>query len=345
MVKTANIKVGFIGAGGNTRLRHLPGFQAIDGVDLEVVSNRSTESGQRVADEFGVARVVSDWREVVNDPAIDAVCIGTWPDMHAELTVAALAAGKHVLVEARMARNVEEAQAMVGAAAARPDLVAQIVPSPFTLNADECIRRLVADGALGELREIHIESASGATADAETPISWRQEKGISGVNTMALGIFYEPLLRWLPGDGEVLAADARIFTGTRRDRAGAMQRVEIPESLTVLGRWSDGARLVMNQSTVEVGANRGLFRLVGAKATMTFNVQTQSLGLVDHAGERKISIAERPELGWAVEAQFIASIRHGSPVELTSFATGLRYMRFTEAVWNAWDRRDSEANI
>ena len=343
-MKTSRIKVGFIGAGGNTRLRHLPGFQAVGGVDLEMVSNRTLESGRRVADEFGVTRVVADWREVVNDPAIDAICIGTWPDMHAELTIAALAAGKHVLVEARMARNVEEAQAMVTAAASRPDLVAQIVPSPFTLNADREIRGIIAEGELGELREIQVEHASAVTADETSPISWRQEQCISGVNTMALGIFYEPLLRWLPGDAEVLAADARVFTKARRDQAGAMRKVEIPESLTVLGRWTGGARLVMNQSTVELGASRGWFRLVGSKATMTFDVQAQSLRLVNQAGERQISIADRPVSGWDVEAQFIASIRNGVPVELTDFKTGLRYMRFTEAVWNAWSRRDSQAN-
>lgn len=51
------LRIGFIGAGGNTTLRHIPGLQAIEGVELVAVCNRSEESGRRVADEFGIARV------------------------------------------------------------------------------------------------------------------------------------------------------------------------------------------------------------------------------------------------------------------------------------------------
>src|SRR4029077_13836161 len=70
------IRVGFVGAGANTRLHHLPKLRAQPGVELVAVANRSKESGERVAKEFGVARVHDDWREVVTAPDVDAVCIG-----------------------------------------------------------------------------------------------------------------------------------------------------------------------------------------------------------------------------------------------------------------------------
>ncbi|MCA9850882.1 MAG: Gfo/Idh/MocA family oxidoreductase, partial [Dehalococcoidia bacterium] len=70
------IRVGVVGAGANTRLRHIPGLQAIDGVEVVVVCNRSQESGQRVADEFGIPRVATDPREVFEADDVDAVCVG-----------------------------------------------------------------------------------------------------------------------------------------------------------------------------------------------------------------------------------------------------------------------------
>src|SRR6266516_7661720 len=117
------IRVGFVGAGANTRLHHLPKLKAQPGVELVAVANRSKESGERVAKEFGIARVHGDWREVVQAKDIDAICIGTWPYTHCEMTVAALEAGKHVLCEARMAMNATEGRRMLEASRKHPNLV------------------------------------------------------------------------------------------------------------------------------------------------------------------------------------------------------------------------------
>ncbi len=336
-VAEQGLKIGFIGAGANTRLRHLPGFRAQPAVELWAVANQSRESSERVAHAFGIQNVATCWQEIVADPSIDAVCIGTWPDSHAEISLAALQAGKHVLVEARMARTVAEADTMLKAAEARPELVAQIVPSPFTLNADAAIKAKWADGTLGELREIVVEQASHVNGDRDAPLSWRQDRQRSGVNTLTLGICFEPLLRWLPGTATVVAADARVFTPQRRNAVGAMVPVEIPESLSVLGQWEGGARLVMNLTSVEPGANRCVFRLVGSRATLAFDAVAQILTLTDASGATtEVPISDQPWQGWAVEAQFVTSIRQGQPVRLTDFATGRRYMEFTEAVWQAW---------
>ena len=107
------IRVGFVGAGNNTRRHHIPKLRAQPNVELVAVGNRTKESGERVAREFGIARVHADWREVVSAPDVDAVCIGTWPYLHCEVTLAALAHGKHVLCEARMAMDAAEARRML----------------------------------------------------------------------------------------------------------------------------------------------------------------------------------------------------------------------------------------
>src|SRR5579863_9981279 len=124
------VRVGIIGAGANTRSRHIPGFRAIPGVEIVGVVNRTSESSARATQELGIPKAYPDWRAMIDDREVDAICIGTWPDMHCEVTCAALAAAKHVLTEARMARNAAEARQMHAAALAQPGIVAQIVPSP-----------------------------------------------------------------------------------------------------------------------------------------------------------------------------------------------------------------------
>ena len=340
------IGIGFVGAGGNTRLKHIPGFRAIEGVELVAVANRSLASSEKVAHEFGIKRAVTDWREVVNAPDVDAVCIGTWPNTHSELTIAALRAGKHVLCEARMARNTAEAGAMLAEARRHPKQVTQIVPSPYTLRFDAKVKELLAAGVLGDLREVQAMFTGGQFARADSPMSWRLDREISGVNTLSLGIFYEVFLRWLDREPEWVVADAAVFTPQRHDEAGALREVGTPESLTVLGRYahsagsgpSGGARLVMHFSGVEAAKPRGEFRLNGSKACLWLDVLGKELWLAGNGrAAEKVDVPALPDEGWNVEADFIASIRTGAPVRLTDFATGLRYMRFTEAVWKSWN--------
>src|SRR5205085_12385987 len=115
-----------------------------------------------VAREFGIGRTFEHWQDMVADPDIDAVVIGTWPYLHCPITLAALAAGKHVLTEARLAMNADEAHRMLAAAQAHPDRVTQVVPSPFGLKGDAVMRELIAGAYLGELREVHVFSLNDA---------------------------------------------------------------------------------------------------------------------------------------------------------------------------------------
>jgi predicted dehydrogenase len=177
------IRVGFVGAGKNTRSRHIPGFQKQAGVELAAVANRSRESGERVAKEFGIARVHDDWRALVSAPDVDAVCIGTWPYMHCEITLAALAAGKHVLCEARMAMDAGEGRRMLEAARRVPGLVTQLVPSPPTLEVDETLTTLIAEGYVGEVLAVELTTTQNARfIDREEPLHWRHDVALSGHN-------------------------------------------------------------------------------------------------------------------------------------------------------------------
>lgn len=327
------IRVGVIGAGANTRLRHIPGLQAIEGVSVDVVCNRSEASSRSAAEAFGISRIAGKWEDVVADPEIDAICIGTWPYLHAEITIAALNAGKHVLTEARMAMNTAEGERMVEASLNNPGLVAQIVPSPFTLRWDKTIKKILEAGEIGELREVSFAKALGLNVNSESPLNWRQSKALSGNNTLMLGIYYEVVQRWLGEEPGRLLANGSVFTAQRLDPESSERvDVEIPETIDVIAEYESGLRLLGRMTGLELGKGNDQYVLNGSKGTLRLDLNEGRLTktLLGQAEELVVP-AEGDAAEWNVEADFIASIRDGAPIELTNFSDGLAYMRFTDA--------------
>ena len=334
-MESSTLRIGIVGAGANTRAKHLPLLQRIPGVKVVMVANRSTASAQMVAKEFGIPGVARHWREVVAAPDVDAVVIGAWPNLHAEATCAALANGKHVLTEARMAAHLAHAETMFAAAKGHPSLVAQIVPAPMSLDFDAAIAERLP--SLGVLREVCVVHTGSQYADAAVPLGWRQRFDLSGVNTLTLGINYEMVLRWLGEDPVWVQTDAAVFTARRRREEGGLGQVEIPESVSVLGRYGQGTRLIMHFSGVEPGQPRHEIRLNGESGALRLDLAAQKLWHAPLGGaETEVVPAPGQRRGWRVEEDFVASIREGAPVRLTDFATGVRYMRVTDAVWRSW---------
>ncbi|MDJ0720564.1 MAG: Gfo/Idh/MocA family oxidoreductase [Desulfobacterales bacterium] len=325
------IRIGIVGAGGNTRAKHIPGFQALDDVALAGVCNRSRASSAAVAKTFGIPKVYDDWRQMVEDPAIDAVMIGTWPYMHALVTLAALEAGKHVLCEARMAMNAREAHAMLAAARARPQLVAQVVPSPFSLGVDRTIQRLLAEGWLGRLLAIDIRD-NGGFIDMESPVSWRQEIRYSGVNTMMLGIWYEALMRWVGAAERVVAMGQVCANPLRSEDTGQLTAVQVPDHLDVIARMACGAQAHFRSTRVAGLCAPSHAVLYGSEATLRFESGRLLGGRRGDERLKKVSIPAEEAGAWRVEEEFIDAVRGRAPVQLTTFEDGVRYMEFTEAV-------------
>lgn len=329
------LRVGIIGAGANSRAFHLPRLQAIAGVELVGVSNRSEASARAVAAEFGIARVFADWRALVASPDVDAVVIGTWPNTHAEMGCAALAAGKHVLCEARMARDLAEARRMLAASRSAPQCVAQLVPAPSTFGVDRTISRLLKDGVLGELLAIDVQAIGNAFIEPGAPLTWRQRLETSGLNTLSLGIWYESLMRWV-GEARQVSALRRVFVPRRTDPAThAPVDVQVPDHVEVLADMDCGAVAHMRFSAVTgLGHAQAGIWLYGSQATLRVSAEGDALFL-GRRGERglaKLEIDQCEAGRWNVEQDFVDSIRDGASVRLTSFADGVRYMAFTEAV-------------
>jgi predicted dehydrogenase len=330
------IRIGIIGAGTNTRLQHLPRLQAIPGVSIEVVCNRHEESSQRVAKDFHIPRTASNWEEVVQDPDLDAVVIGTWPYLHAPITLAALAVGKHVLCEARMAMNAKEAADMLAASQSRPELIAQVVPSPFTLPWDRYLAQLVREGRIGNLLAVDVFANSGSFLDPDRPFTWRDDVELSGLNTMMLGIYYEAMARWV-GHAATVNANGHRFVSERKDAGGTRKIVHIPDHLDVFGNLECGAGYHIRCSQV-TGAcpTPNDFLLYGSKGTLRLNITAKELTLTLPSGKATpLKVPDDLREEWRVEEEFIGAIHGRESIRLTSFAEGLCYMNFTQQVAEA----------
>ncbi len=333
MTSSNTIRVGIVGAGANSRSRHIPGFQALDGVEVVGVANRSRESGQRVADEFEIPRVYDDWRQLVNSPDVDAVCIGTWPYMHCPITLAALDAGKHVLTEARMAMDAAEAKAMLDASRRHPSLVAQVVPSPFTLKVDTTIRELVSSGYLGALTAVEMRATGGGFPEFGGPLQWRHDRAVSGYNVLFLGVWYEAMMRWVGPATQVIAMTG-VTVPQRAGADGLLRPVTIPDHVDVLFRLAGGAQAHMAFSAVTGLAPSGEMWMFGTEGTLRLETGAMRLsgGRRGDDALAEIDVPAEKQQSWRVEEEFVNAIRGLEPVRLTTFEDGVAYMEFTEAV-------------
>jgi predicted dehydrogenase len=313
----------------------LPGFKGISGVEIVAVANRTRDSSEKVAAEFGISRVYDDWKSLVDDPAIDAVCIGTWPNLHCEITCAALAAGKHVLTEARMARTAAEAHRMQAAAQAHPELVTQIVPSPFGLIQDRFVREIIAEGYLGTLREVVVIGADDTFWDYTEFVHWRQDAELSGLNVLTLGILHETVSRWVPPTTRVFAQTSLFEPMRPTPSSQGLVETTVPDSVQVLTQFEGGARGVYHFSGVTLFGPGKQIHLYGSRATIKYLIAPEEQLLCGRAGDTKLKVVDIPadrRGEWRVEREFVGAIRGEEKVRMTDFATGMRYMEFTEAV-------------
>lgn len=327
------IRIGYVGAGGNTRLRHLPGFADIDGVESISVANRSRESGQRVADEFGLSTVYDSWEDLIDADDTNAICIGTWPYMHKTLVLASLAAGKHVLTEARMTMNSADAREMLEASLAYPDLVAQIVPAPHTLKIDSTIKDMISDGYFGDVLSADITVHQGDFVDYDSELHWRHDRDLSGNNIMQMGIWFEAIMRWF-GPAAAVSAVGRVNVKQRKGWDGGLAYITIPDHVEILIEFASGPVVRMRVSTVTGLAPADGVWIFGSEGT----VHVDSASMTVQGGRRgeselsEIDIPAEKQGDWRVEEEFINAIRGLEPVTHTNFFDGVRYMEFTDAV-------------
>ncbi|MCH7671508.1 MAG: Gfo/Idh/MocA family oxidoreductase [Proteobacteria bacterium] len=326
------VRVGIIGAGANVRGVQIPGFQRISGCEIVAVANRSLQSSQRVTNEFNIPRAYGTWEELLDDDDIDAVLIGTWPYMHHRLTLAVLASGKHVLCQARMANNAAEARAMLAASRRYPELVSQLVPTSTSYTIDNLIRRLLAEGYVGEVLSVEIQRLRRNFADLEGVLDWRHDREFSGYNTLNLGATYESMLRWF-GPGDRVMALTKVHVGNRKNTAGESVAVTIPDHVDILYELTNKAQVHMRFSETTGLSSGNQTWIHGSEGTIYVDGRLNVF-----AGQRgdseltPLANPPRQQAFYRVEEEFINAIRGLEKITMARFETGVQYMEWTQAV-------------
>ncbi|GAB4107400.1 Gfo/Idh/MocA family oxidoreductase [Micromonospora taraxaci] len=149
---------------------------------MALICGRDTGKVADAADRLGWEAYTTDWRDLINRDDIDVIDVCTPGDSHAEIALAALAAGKHVLCEKPLANTVEEARAMTAAAeVARAAGVRSMCGFNYRrVPAVTMMRQLVADGRLGVIRHVRATYLQDWIVDPQFPLVWRLQKDRAG---------------------------------------------------------------------------------------------------------------------------------------------------------------------
>ena len=330
------IGIGFIGAGGIAKQRHLPGLKAIPGVELVAVANRRRETAEEIAKEWGFATVKDDWREILDMKEVDAVFIAAPPALHKIATLAALQAGKHVFCQARMALNYADAKEMYDAST-RVNLRTMLCPPPHAMESDFVVKRLLKEGFIGRPLDVHVYGIMSTYADSSAPLHWRQDAAVSGINTLFLGMYAEVIHRWLGPHKSIYAVTKVHYPLRQRPGTNEIAEVKIADSIVAAGELENGAVSSWHVMGTAHHPSPNQFELYGTEGTL---IVSASVTKGDIKGAKKgqqlaqIPIDQSELRQWTAEADFIHAIRDGGPVS-PDFYEGLKYMEFTEAVYRS----------
>ncbi|GAA1061504.1 Gfo/Idh/MocA family protein [Agromyces bracchium] len=281
-LRVAMIGHGFMGAAHSVGWRQAPRvFDLPDDVEMAVVVGRDADAVARDAAHWGWAESATDWRDVVARDDIDIVDIVTPGGSHAEIAIAALEAGKHVLCEKPLANSVEDAEAMTDAAArASARGVRALVGFTYRrLPAVTLLRDLIAEGRVGRVQQVRAAYRQDWLVDPAMPLAWRLQKEHAGSGALGdIGAHLIDMTRFVTGQsidavsgtldtiiarrplqgsgsglsgvaaegfGEVTVDDVAIFTG--RLAEGALASFEAT-------RFATGRK---NALTIEVSGDAG----------------------------------------------------------------------------------------
>jgi UDP-N-acetylglucosamine 3-dehydrogenase len=244
------LRVGIIGCGDAARRVHLPHLEAA-GAQVTRFASKQLDAAEAAADAAQAEAMASDdWRQLVASPHIQAVDICTPNHLHAEMAMAALEAGKHVLVESPMALTLKDADALLKTAA-RKGLMLVPVHSvrfigPYAAVVDAC-----QSGKVGRVTTARVEFGHAGPDQLRPDAAWYLERTKSGGGALIdLGVPIVDLLRAALGS-EVASVEARLSgqRGEVESRAEARLRFENGAIADLVASWDGPANLVHVEGT------------------------------------------------------------------------------------------------
>ncbi|GII02655.1 Gfo/Idh/MocA family protein [Planobispora takensis] len=338
---------------------------------MAALCGRSPERTADAARELGWAAAETDWKQLVKRDDVQIVDICTPGDSHAEIAIAALAAGKHVLCEKPLANTVAEAEAMAEAAreAAERGVQAMVAFNYRRVPAIALARRLVADGRLGELRHVRAQYLQDWIVDPEFPLVWRLRRDKAGSGALGdIGAHIVDTAQFVTGQNLTgVSALTETFVRERplaeesaglggESRTGEKGTVDVDDAALFIGRFEGGALASFEATRFAAGRKNALrIEINGSKGSLAFDFEAMNeLWFHDHtldgaeAGFRRIIVTEPghpyagawwpPGHGLGYEHTFTHEVKDfleavaAGTAPSPSFEDGLRVQRVLAAV-------------
>ena len=361
----------FMGAAHSQAWRTAPHFFDLPlRPELTVLAGRNQAAVTEAAAKLGWSSTETDWRRVLERDDVDLVDVCTPGDTHAEIAIAALEAGKHVLCEKPLANTVAEAEAMADAAAkAAARGVRSMVGFTYRrVPAIGLARQLVAEGRLGQIRHVRAQYLQDWISDPAAPMSWRLDKQKAGSGALGdIGAHIVDLTQHITGQTltgvsalletfvkeRPLPAAAGSLSGVAGEGTGT---VTVDDAAVFLGRFSGGALASFEATRFALGRKNAIrLEINGSRGSLAFDFEDMNvLHFFDGdepdetAGFRRIVVTEpgHPYVGAWWPAGHGLGYEHGfthQVVDLVtalaadedptpSFADGLQVQRVLDAV-------------
>jgi len=272
------MKVGIIGA-SFARAAYLPAFRHVPGAEVVAIASSHLASARSAADAFGVAAAYDDWRAMLAAHKLDLVCIATPTDTHAEMALAALDAGAHVLCEKPMAMDAAEAQKMLARAEQLGRL--HMIDHELRFNPNrKRARELIANGDLGEIRHVNIANvgASWNNPASRAKGDWWSMAEQGGGRLGANGSHQVDLLRFWLGEVQTVSGLLRTMVPNRKDKTTGEPWVATADDLSAMTlQMRNGAIAQVFMSGVAAHNIGNLTQVFGSKGTIILSNEDEKL--------------------------------------------------------------------
>ena len=316
MTTVPDLRIGIVGYGTMGRA-HSYGYRVAPNVAalplrpiVKLISGRDETAVAAAASAYGAEAWTTDWRELIGRDDIDMVDICTPPGTHAEIAEAAAAAGKAVLSEKPLGTSYAQAHA-AWSAVSQAGVRNAIGFNYRRLPAVALMRRMIADGAIGDVRLWRGTWLSDEFTDPATPFDWRFERAMGGTTIADLGSHMLDMALWMVGPIAEVSAQSETFIRQRPSPSGD-RAVEIDDASSALIRFEGGARGTIEMARLAVRRPCDFtIEVNGAKGTLVFEYPRLNELLYGDAGDdaglygmRRIR-AEHPshpyaELAWPI---------------------------------------------
>jgi len=338
----------FMGATHSQAWRNAPSFFDLPLVPrLAVLGGRDRDHVTAAAARLGWQDVETDWRVLIERGEVGLVDICTPGDTHAEIAIAALAAGKHVLCEKPLANTVEEAEAMTAAAeAARAQGVRSMVGFTYRrVPAIALARRLVADGKVGDIRHVRAQYLQDWIVDPEAPLTWRLQKDKAGSGALGdIGAHIVDLTQFITGE-QIVGVSGLLETFVKErplpesasglSGVGGTERgeVTVDDAAVFLGRFTGGALATFEATRFATGRKNSIrIEINGSAGSLAFDFEDMNVLQVydqtanpDLAGFTRVLVTEpsHPYVGAWWPAGHVLGYEHAFTHQVVDLLTAI----------------------